>query len=142
MYRNARRRCLDDYARNLLGSANLGINQPQHELMIFLQQPGRIDEVRASHRLEDVGNRNPGHQQLGRIGDDMKFRLLAALHEDCRDAVQPIQARLDFIGRHFPQPGLLNGVGAQAVAYDGETGERQAMGFDFRARWKFGLRAR
>ena len=81
-------------------------------------------------------------QQLRGIGRDVKFRLLPALHDHRGDAVQPVQARLDLIGRHLPQLGLRHAVGGQAVADDGKLGEGQAMRFDLRGGGKLRLHPR
>ena len=141
-HRNSGRSVLDHRIRDFFRCLYLAVDQAEIELMIALQKSWGVDKIGAPHGIQDVRYGYACRQQFGRIWRDVKFRLLSTLDQDCGDAVQPIQARLDLIGRHLPQPGLLYGVGGQAVANDGETGERQAVGFDFRARWKFGLRAR
>ena len=75
------------------------------------------------------GTVTPAIEQLRGIGHDVKLRFLPALHEHRRNSVQPVQARLDLIGRHLPQLGLRDVVGGQAVTNDRKAGERHAMRF-------------
>ena len=69
----------------------------------------------------------------------MKFRFLAALHNDRRNAFQTIEARLHLIRRHLPQLGLRHGVGREAIADDGKSREGQAVRLNLRGRGKLGL---
>src|SRR6185369_5140081 len=62
----------------------------------------------------------------------MKLWHLAALHDHRRNTIQTIEAWLQFVSRHFPELGLGNGIGCEAVSYDRKTGERQAMSGDCR----------
>ncbi len=83
VHRDSRLSRLDHYTANLFRSAHLPVDEAENKLMIFFQQTGGIDQVGASHRLQDVGNRDTGHQQLGRIGNNVKLRLLPALDQHC-----------------------------------------------------------
>ena len=72
----------------------------------------------------------------------MELRLLPSLNDDRGNAIEPVQARLDFIGRHLPSLVWAHGVGRQAVANDGKAGEGHAMRFDLRRGRQLGLHAR
>ena len=85
------------------GVVRLAAHQAEHQLMIALEQPGRIDHVGAADRVEDVGDRRLAPQHLRRIDGDVEFRHLPALHQHRRDAVQPVQPRLDLVGRELPE---------------------------------------
>ncbi len=58
--------------------------------MIAAEQAGRIDQIRVIHRIENVLQRHVCPQHSRRIRDDLKFRLLAALHQNAGHAVQPV----------------------------------------------------
>ena len=98
--------------------------------MIAFEQAGRIDQVGAPHGIENIGDGHVGLEQLRGVRADLEFRLFPALHEDGGNAIQPVQARLDVIGRQLPKIGLRCRVRGQAVADDGKAGEGQAMRFD------------
>ena len=72
----------------------------------------------------------------------MKFGLLPTLDDNPCHAGQSIEPRLDVVGREFPQIGLRNFIGREAVADDGETRKIHPIGFDFRGRRKAALDAR
>src|SRR4029077_19753659 len=120
-HRDARRCGLYDHGRNLGGGADLSPDQSQDELMIAFKQAGRVDEVRALDRVENVSYRDARGEQPGRVGFDVKFRFLSSLNQHSRDAVQSIQAWLDVVGSKFPELSLRNRVGGQAVADDRKT---------------------
>ena len=107
--------------------------------MITLQQAWRIDEIGSPHGIQNVSNGDARREQLRRIGRDVKFRLLPALHDHRGHAFQTVQPRLHFISRHLPQLGLRHAVGGKAVADDGKRGEGQAVGLDLRGCGKFRL---
>ena len=130
LHRNTRLRVLDDDLPELFGIVYLCVHQSEVQLMVLLQQAGRVDEVGAPHRVENVGDRDACRQQLRWIRSDVEFRLLSSLHQHRRDAVEAVQARLQFVGGHRPELGLRNRVGGEAVADDGKAGEGQAMRLD------------
>ena len=68
MHRYARRGGLDDDLRELFWIDDLPVHQAEIELMILLQQAGRIDEIRAPHRVENVGNRTPAASSFAGSG--------------------------------------------------------------------------
>ena len=125
------------------GVLHLRSDQPQKELVIAAQQAGRIDQIRMIDRVQNVLHAPRARAaSCAGSGRDLKFRLLPSLHEDGGDAVQPVQARLDVVGRQFPQLRLRNFVGRQAVAENRETREIQAVRFDLRRGRKRALNAR
>ena len=107
-HRHAGRGCLDDGRGNLLRIAHLPADQPEVELVVAFEKAGRVNQVGAPHRFEQVGNRNTRLQKLGGIGNDVKLRLLAALHNHARHAIQAVQAGLEFVRGQFPELGLRN----------------------------------
>ncbi len=109
-YRNASLRRLDDDLPQLCRILHLPVDQGEVELMTLRQQSGRIDQVGAPHRIQNVADRHPSRQQLRRIGRDGELRLLPTLHNDAGHAVQPVQPRLHVVVRHGPQLRLRNRV--------------------------------
>ena len=73
-------------------------------------RPGESMRLVRRHRIENVGDGHAGRQQLGGIGRDVELGLLASLHQHRRDAIEAVQARLQFIGRQRPQLRLRNRV--------------------------------
>ena len=141
-HRNASCCCLDDDVRDLLWCAHLAVDETQDELVIFLQQSRRIDQVGATNCFENVRHGDAGDKQLCGIRDDVELGFLPSLNDNRRNAVKPIQAWLDFVSRHLPQLGGLHGVGRKAITNDGETGEGHAMRFDLRRGRQLCLHAR
>ena len=68
--RNPRRVGLHNDLAKLLGAANLAVDQPQHELMIVLNEAGRVHKVSLGDGVRNVRHRNRGAQELGRIRCD------------------------------------------------------------------------
>src|SRR6185437_4323101 len=124
---NSRGRVPDDRVGDLLRRSHLAAHQRQHQLMIAFEESGGIDEVGTLHRIQDVGDGDVRGQQFRRVGRDVEFRLLSALHQNCGHAVQPVQSRLDVVGGHLPELGLRNGRRSQAVPNDGKAGEGHAI---------------
>ena len=62
------------------GVVRLPADQAEHQLVIGLDQPGRIDHVAAADGVQNVGNGDAGLQQLGGVRLHLEFRHLAALH--------------------------------------------------------------
>ncbi len=75
-YRNSRRSVLDDGMGDFVRRADLPIHQSEIELMILLQQAGRVDQIRPAHRIEYVGDGHARGQQLCGVGHDLELRLL------------------------------------------------------------------
>ena len=134
-------RGLDHDLRKLRRIFHLSIHQREIELMVLLQQTGRIDQVGSPNRVEYVGDGDAGRQQLGGIGSDMKLRLLSALHHHGGHAIETIEARLQIVGCHRPELRLRDRVGGEAVADDGKAGEVQAMRLDDGCRRQLGANA-
>jgi hypothetical protein len=80
--------------------------------VIAFEQSGRIDEVGAPHRIQNVGHRDVRGQQLRGIGRDVKLRFLPALDQHGRYTIEPVQPRLDLVGCHLPKLCLRRRVGA------------------------------
>ena len=75
-----------------LRTMRLPAYQAEHQLMIALHHAGRVDHITGAEGIEQSGHGDVGPQQLGRVGTDLEFRLLAALHDNRGDAAQAIQA--------------------------------------------------
>ncbi len=140
-HRHAGSGCLDDGRGNLLRIAHLSVDQPKVELMVAFEKAGRVNQVGAPHRFEEVGNRDTRLQEFGGIGDDMKLRLLATLHKNSRHAVQTVESWLKLVGGNFPKLRLWDRVGRDAVAENRKAGEGHAMRFHLRARRQLPSRA-
>ena len=67
---NPGRVCLHNDLAEFLGAANLAVDQPQDELVIVLDQAGRIDKVRLRDCVRDVRYRDGGAQELGGVRRD------------------------------------------------------------------------
>ena len=93
-YRDSGRRGFDDDLRDLFRTFHLTINQSEEELVIALEQPGRLDDIGAANCIEDVSDCGRSTQQFGRIRSNMKLRFLSTLHHHCSYAVQSIESRL------------------------------------------------
>ena len=70
--------------------------------MIAAEQARRIDQVRVIDGVQNVLQRHVRAQHSRGIGRHLKFRHLSALNQHAGDAIQPIQPRLQIIGRKFP----------------------------------------
>ena len=79
--RHPGRRALDHDLADLLRIGDLALDQAEIELMVLLQQSGRVNQVGPAHGIENVGDGNTRRQQLRRIRRDVKLRLLPALHQ-------------------------------------------------------------
>ena len=77
--------------------------------------------------VENVSNCDVGGEQLGGVDRNVKLGLLSALHQHRGNTVQPIQPRFHLVGGSFPELGLRYGIGREAVAHDGEAGERHSV---------------
>ena len=100
---NASGRSLDHNLSNLFRSAHLPADETQYELMTMLDQARRIDEIRAFDGVQDVRDGNPRSKEACRIRCDLKFGNAAALYDDCRNAIEPVEARLKVVGGNLPQ---------------------------------------
>src|SRR5579862_7017232 len=92
--RNPTGRDLDYDVAYFLCGMYLATDQSQHEMMVALDKAGRVDQVRASDYIQDVGDRYSRHGQTCGVRCDLEFRDTAALYHDRRHAIQPVQARL------------------------------------------------
>src|SRR5438105_1971565 len=122
-----RRSCLDHCVGDLLGSTHLAANQTKYKLMIALKKSWRIDQICFLKAVENVSNCDVGGEQLGGVDRNVKLGLLSALHQHRGNTVQPIQPRFHLVGGSFPELGLRYGIGREAVAHDGEAGERHSV---------------
>ena len=84
----------------------LAADEAQHELVLVFVQTRRIDQIAAPDRVEQVGDRDLGLQQLRRVRADFELGDLAALHDDGRHAVHAVQPRFQLVGGELPQPRL------------------------------------
>ena len=109
--------------------------------MVAFQKARRVDQVGFANRVQNVIDRNPSRQQLGRLGDDVELRFLSSLNDDGRNALEPVQAWLHLVGCHLPQPGLGYRGRRQTVSHDGETGKGHAVSFDLGRGGQFRLHA-
>jgi len=109
---------------------DLRTDQSQVELVIAFEESGRIDEIRAPDRIENIGYGDVGLEQLGGVRANLEFRLFPSLHQHRGDTVQSIEAWLDVIGRHLPQIRLQHGLRSKAIANNGKTRKRKAIRFD------------
>src|SRR5580700_9495061 len=132
----------DDDLANLFGRMYLAADQAQNELMVIFEQAGRIDEIRATNSVQNVGDGDTRGQQARGIRRNLKFRNAATLHDHCGDAIEAVEARLQVVGSNFPKIGLGDRVGRQAVTDDGQCCEGEAVALDFGGRRQFCLRTR
>ncbi len=102
----------DDDLRNLFGRSHLAADQAKHQLVFVLQQAGRIDQVGFPNGVQNIGNSDPRGVQPSGIRSDLELRHTAALDENKRHAVEPVDARLQIVGGDFPELALGNGVGS------------------------------
>ena len=117
-----------DDVGDLRGVARLPADQRQRELVIVFDQPGRVDHVALRDRIQNVGHRHLGLQQLGRIRLNLKFRDASALQHHRRDAIYTVEARLDGVVGKLPEIALGHGVGSEAVGQNRhERGEGHAI---------------
>src|SRR5437879_1859822 len=98
--------------------------------MIVLDETGRVDEVRAPNGIKNVVDGDASGQKARRFRGHLEFGDTPTLNEDGGDAIESIHARLEVVGGDFPELILGNGVGGQAVAENGESGEGEAVRFD------------
>ncbi len=110
--------------------------------MVLLIQTGRVNDVGVLNRVDEVQNGDAGYLKFREIGDDVKFRNLAALHGDGRHASYAIERRSQLVRCQLPQFGLTDGVALQAVAEDGKRCKGQSVGGDLGGCGKFLLDAR
>ena len=89
--------------RDLGGRARLPADQAEHQLVIGLDQAGRIDHVAAADGVENVGNGDAGLHQLGGVGLHFELRHLAALHHHRRDAGLAVEPRLEVVVGQSPR---------------------------------------
>ena len=95
------------------------------------------------HRVENVLHADLGAQHLARSpGVTWNSGCWPPCTSTVATPFEPVQPRLDLVGRQFPQMGLRNFVRGEAVAEDRETREVQPMAFDLRRRRQRGLDAR
>ena len=95
--------------------------------MIALKKSWRIDQVCFLQCVQNVSNRDVGGEQFRRLERDVKLGLLSALHQHRGDTIQPVQPRFHLVGSAFPELGLRHGIRGEAVAHDGEAGERHPV---------------
>src|SRR4029079_9450576 len=107
---------LNDDITDVLDTVDLRIDEAEKQLVIPVQQPGRVDDVGAVDGVDDVGDRCFCPQHLGRIHGDVELGAVSALNQHARDAGQAVQPRLDLIRRQLPQIGLRHRIGREAVA--------------------------
>ena len=127
---------------DLGGIFRLAGDQRQRELVIVLDQAGRIDHVGLRDRVQNAGHRHLRLQKLRGVGLDLEFGNLAALQHHHRHAVHAIEPRLDGVVGELPELRLRHGVRGQAVAENRERREGQAIGRQFRGGRQRGLHAR
>jgi hypothetical protein len=118
---------LDDDVADVAGRPRLPADQAQHQLVIGLDQPGRIDHVAAADGVQDVRNRDARLHQFGGVRLHFELGHLAALHDDGGDAGLPVEAGLEFVVGHLPELVLREFVRGQAVTHDRERRESQAV---------------
>ena len=85
-------------------------HQAQVQLMVAVQQAGRVDDVRLVDGVDDIPDRRLRTKHLRGIDDDVEFGPLAALDQDARHPRQAVQPWLDLIGRELPDVGLRDRV--------------------------------
>src|SRR5439155_3838032 len=83
---------------DFLRSTDLTIHQAEVKLVVAFQKARRVDQVGFANRVQNVIDRNPSRQQLGRLGDDVELRFLSSLNDDGRNALEPVQAWLHLVG--------------------------------------------
>ena len=111
------------------------VTSPRNSWWLRVEQPRRIDDVGAVDGVHDVGDRDLGCAACA-PGSTVTWNSgsLPALDEHAGDAAQAVQARLDVVGRQFPQLGLRHRLRRQAVADDRKAGEVEPVGLDLRRR--------
>src|SRR6185437_12600499 len=99
-----------DFARIM----HLAIEKLKHELVVTLNQAWRLDKIGPLDGAKNVLHGYPRPKELAGIRDDVVFGNVVALNEHGRDAVYPINPRLDFVRGDLPQPRIGNCVGGDA----------------------------
>ena len=82
----------DDDDFKFVRRCRLAADESELELMIFLDQAGRSDDVRVLYRVGYLLDRHVSRREFFRIDLDMKFAHFAALDLDVCDARQAAQA--------------------------------------------------
>ena len=96
--------------RNLFRRPSLAAHQAEDKLVIVFDQAWGIDKIALAHRVQQVLDGSGCRDQLRRVGGDLEFRLLAALHHNRRDARHAVKPRFDFITSCLPYFGQGNGA--------------------------------
>ena len=107
---NACCRALHHYLADLLRRSNLAADQAENQLMIILDETGRVDEVGPADGLENIVDSDAGGEQTRRVGRYLELRNAAALHENGGNTIEPVHAWLDVVGGNFPKPVLRDRV--------------------------------
>ena len=117
----------DDNVPDLRRIARLPGYQCQRQLMVVLDQAGRVDHVGLGDRVENARHRHLRLEQLGGIGLDQKLGDRAALQHHHGDSIHAVQARLDRVVGKLPELRLRHRVRGQAVADDWKCGEGETI---------------
>ena len=107
---NACCRALHHYLADLLRRSNLAADQAENQLMIILDETGRVDEVGPADGLENIVDGDAGGEQTRRVGRYLELRNAATLHENGGNTIEPVHAWLDVVGGNFPKPVLRDRV--------------------------------
>ena len=87
----------------------MSTDEPEHELVVVLDQTRRVHQVGAANRVENIGDGDAGGEKPGGIRSHLKLGYPPALDDDGGDTVEPVDARLQVVRRYFPQ--LVRGHG-------------------------------
>ena len=140
-HRNSCRRDLHHDPCKLLGAVDLSADQSEHKLMVLLEQSRRVNQIGLLDRVENIGDRDTGSEQLRRIRLNVELRFLPALYHYRGNAIQAIQSRLELVRRHLPEPRLRYRLRRKAVANNRKAGEGHPPRINFRCRRQFRLHA-
>src|SRR6266436_8257414 len=128
-----RRRLHDDLA-DLFRRANLAADQAEHQLMIVLDETGRVDQIGLANGVENIVDGDTRREEARRFGRDMELWNAAPLNENRGHAIEAVDAWLEIVSGDFPKLALRKGVRSEAVAEDGKCSEGEAVCFDFGGR--------
>src|SRR6266436_6581248 len=89
---NARRRGLHYNLADLLRRSNLAADQAEHQLMIVLDETGRVDQICLANGVENIVDGDACGKQTSRFGSDVELWNAASLNENGGHSIEPVDA--------------------------------------------------
>ena len=93
----------DDNRVQVFRLLRLTADNREFQLVVFLHQSGRRDDVCLVHRVHDLLERDASRYEPAGINGDVKLALLSAGYGHRRNAGEPCESRSDDISRKVPQ---------------------------------------